>query len=173
MVKFPDFVFFESQCQFITNAVSLPFCASALIVYLHSALFKEFRSAKFCLILLIMNYITITQITYIRQYVPDSFSYRKWLFYIMQEYSYLVSPLKSWLFSAQYFESASLIVEFKRKDLVRKCTQLLFVSVTVLLVCLFLAFCGVRAQSDILSTELTRQDYNVTLEEAGHWKMMQ
>jgi hypothetical protein len=158
MVKFPDFVFFEQQCQFITNAVSLPFCASALIVYLHSAFFKEFRSAKFCLILLIMNYITITQITYIRQYVPDSFSYRKWLFYIMQEYSYLVSPLKSWLFSAQYFESASLIVEFKRKDLVRKCTQSLFVSVTVLLVCLFLAFCGVRARSDIPSAEWASQE---------------
>ena len=62
----------------------------------------------------------------------------------------MLSPLKTWLFSAQYFESASLIVEFERKEIARKCTVVLFAVVTAGLIVLYFATVATEAFSNVL-----------------------
>ena len=69
-------------------------------------------------------------------------------------YSYQLSPLKTWLFSAQYFESASLIVEFERKEITSKCTRVLFAVVTAVLIVLYFVTSAASAFSDFFATEL-------------------
>ena len=64
----------------------------------------------------------------------------------------MLSPLKTWLFSAQYFESASLIVEFERKEIVRKCTGVLFAVVTAGLIVLYFSTVATNSYSDVLFT---------------------
>lgn len=124
---------FWEQTQFICNAIVLPFSVSAVALYLYSCLCQEFRSYKFGVTLLVMNYVSVTQITYLLVPPPDPFSFIGWTSYMLQEYSYLLSPLMTWLFSAQYFESASLIVEYPGKQIARKSTGIIFAVVTVLL----------------------------------------
>ena len=66
MVDSPPFTNFYSQGIIIPNLIVLPFCVSALGVYLHNVIFNGFRSYKFGLILLLMPYISVTQILLFR-----------------------------------------------------------------------------------------------------------
>ena len=128
----PPSLDFSTEVTCIVNFVAIPFCLGALVVYVYNVIFEEFRSYKFGLTLLIVNYICVTQTIYrfyasIEAYT-NSFGY--WFGYFLVYYSYILAPLKTWLFCAQYFESASLIVEFEGKQKTRKYTKILFAVVT-------------------------------------------
>ena len=75
-------------------------------------------------------------------------------------YSYLLSPLNTWLFSAQYFESASLIVEFERKEVISKCTRVLFAVVTAVLIVLYFVTAALSGYSDFLFFTKLINSYN-------------
>ena len=150
MVDSLPFTNFYSQGIIIPNLIVLPFCVSALGVYLHSVIFNGFRSYKFGLILLLMPYISVTQILYLCTPIHKLSSFSGQFADSILYYSYMLSPLKTWLFSAQYFESASLIVEFERKEIARKCTGVLFAVVTAGLIVLYFATVATEAFSNVL-----------------------
>ena len=110
----PESFYVAEQSQFVSNFVVLPFCVASMGVYLYHSVFNEFRSYKFGVILCITNYMTILSVTDLFWLPPrgNEFSYNAWLLYYLMENGYMLSPLKTWLFSAQYFQSASLLVEF-------------------------------------------------------------
>ena len=62
MVTDPQYVYFAHQPIIIPNLVAIPFCVSALGVYLYNVIFNGFRSYKFGLILLIMSYNSVSQV---------------------------------------------------------------------------------------------------------------
>ena len=68
----------------------------------------------------------------------------------MLQYSFLLCPLKSWLFCAQYFESLSLIVDFKWKEATNKITRILTPVVSVLIALLYFTYAGIVAKYSIL-----------------------
>ena len=62
MVTEPQYLNFPKQATLISNFVAVPFCVSALGVYLYNAIFNGFRSYKFGLVLLIMSYDSLLQV---------------------------------------------------------------------------------------------------------------
>jgi len=168
MVTEPQFVYFYHQARIIPNLVAIPFCVSALGVYLYNVIFNGFRSYKFGLILLIMSYNLVCQFLSTRIY-PSFASY--WSFYAenLVLYSYLLSPLNTWLFSAQYFESASLIVEFERKKITSKCTRVLFAVVTAGLIVLYFATAATSGFSDFFFTKLISSGDKVYAAKYHYW----
>ena len=104
----------EFAVKIITNFTLLPFALSTLCYYIYNFLFNDFRSLKFGLLLLLILFVFVTQVTALSGN-DHPLNFRKSYFYYIQNYSYMLTPAKTWLFSAQYFESASLVVQYNNK----------------------------------------------------------
>ena len=74
MVNEPQYIHFYHQGTIIPNLVAIPFCVSALGVYLYNVIFNGFRSYKFGLVLLIMSYDSVSQLLSAR-FHPSDISY--------------------------------------------------------------------------------------------------
>ena len=94
----------------------LPFALSTLCYYIYNFLWNNFRSLKFGLLLFLILLVCVTQLTATLKYEINLLYYRTQYFANLQYYSYMLTPAKTWLFSAQYFESASLVIEYSNKE---------------------------------------------------------
>ena len=81
----------------------------------------------------------------------------------------MLTPAKTWLFSAQYFESASLVVEYSNKEKIEKWTKILFPLVTVFIIALYLTYCGLDAENNLLLSEWLDPEIKVPIEKRHRW----
>ena len=78
-------------------------------------------------------------------------------------------PLKTWLFCDQYFESLSLIVNFKWKEVTRKITRILNPVVSVLIALLYFTSVGIIVKYFVLKYEKVVLRYPVSDETLDFW----